>query len=227
MKKSIVFLIILALLFLVVLLALNFVKVPEYKFADNTNQSFVPCAEADYVYPPNRIAQLLQAPDENTVLVDIRSRHDYINGHLEGAKHIAMANILEKENFKFFKSLKNESKQAILYGNDVTEANIPFMVLRQMGIENISISCKSYQFFMGNDLNYLATTDKVFANNETPIVDFASFVSNENLKAKERKTKEKKEAVKTIAKPVIKKIKKVVKPQPKPKPTPVEEDEGC
>lgn len=227
MKKSIVFLIIFALLFLVVLLALNFVKVPEYKFAENTDQSFVPCAEAEYVYPPNKIAKLLQAPDENTVLVDIRSRHDYINGHLEGAKHIAMANILEKENFKFFKSLKSEGKQAILYGNDVIEANAPFMVLRQMGIENIGISCKPYQFFTDNDLNFLATTDKVFANNETPIADFASFVSSENLKAKEREEQKQKKAVKAIAKPIVKKIKKVVKPQPKPEPAPVEEDEGC
>ncbi len=227
MKKSIVFLFIFALLFLVIFLALNFVKVPEYKFAANTDQSFVPCAEAAYVYPPNKIAKFIQDPDENTVLIDIRSRHDYINGHLEGAKHIAMANILEKENFKFFKSLKNEGKQGILYGNDVTEANAPFMVLRQMGIENIGISCKPYQFFIDNDLNYLATTDQVFTNNETPIADFASFVSSENLKAKEREEQKKEEAVKAIAKPVVKKVKKIVNPQPKSESTPAEEEEGC
>jgi len=227
MKKSYVYLIILALFAIIVFLAFNFVNTPKYKFAKVHSKEMEECTDASYTFTPDEVAKVILNKDKNTILVDVRSKHDFVNGHITNAKHINKTTVLNKENYKFFSNLKKEKKKVIFYGKDVVEANIPFMILKQMGVENIGISCEGYDFFNDNDIHHIASAKSSYPNNETPVTNFANYISITKQKAID-KQKAEKEKLKKVAtqKKYIPKKKVVVKA----KPTPVieeEEEEGC
>jgi len=227
MKKSYVYLIILLLLVIIVFLAFNFVNTPEYRFAEAYSKDMEKCADASYVFPPDAIAKVIINKDNNTILIDVRSKHDFVNGHLPNAKHIDKASVLDKENYEFLSNLKNENKKVIFYGKDVVEANTVFMILKQMGIENIGISCEGYDFFNKNDLNHIASTKTLYANDETIITDFSKFIEDEKKKAIEEAKNEKEKAKKIALKSrYTPKRKVVVKTKAKPV-IEEEEEEGC
>ena len=227
MKKLYRILLIAVLLLIVLVLSLRFVQNPKYKFAKDPTNSFVNYAEDEYLISPYAIAKSITNHDSNTVLIDVRNKHEYVNGHIEGAKHMAKETILEDANFEFFKDLKANDQNAILYGEDVIEANIPFMILKQMGIENISISSKGYDFFVNNDLKKIAASEIDYTTIEIPAADFAKFVKDENIEAEERiqLAKEKKKVV--VYKAPTKKKTVITKPKAAPVEEEEEEDEGC
>ncbi len=226
MKKLYKILLIAGLLLIVLILSLRFIQSPKYKFVKDPSNSFIDYAEDEYIISPYAIAKSINNHDSNTILIDVRNKHEYVNGHIEGAKHMAKETILEEENFEFFEDLKAKGQNAILYGEDVIEANIPFMILKQMGIENISISSKGYDFFVNNDLKKIAASEIDYTTIEIPATDFAKFVKNENNKAEERiqLAKEKK---KVVYKAPTKKKTVVTKPKAAPVEEEEEEDEGC
>lgn len=226
MKKLYKILLIAVLLVIILILALRFVQTPKYKFAKDLSTSFVDYAEDEYIITPNVVAKTILEEDSKTILVDIRNKHDYTNGHILGAKHIAKETILDDENYKFFKNLKKNDQKVILYGADVVEANIPFMILKQMGIENIGISSKGYDFFANRDLNKTAISEVDYSKIEIPVADFAKYIKDTNEYALEkiRLAKEKK---KVVAKRVIPIKKKTIVTKPKPAEPVEEEDEGC
>lgn len=227
MKKLYRILLIVVLFVIVLILALRFVQTPEYKFAKELSNSFVDYAEDEYIITPNVIAKLLTEKDENTILIDIRNKHEFTKGHLLEAKHISKENILDEENYEFFKDLKKNNQKAILYGKDVVEANIPFMILQQMGIENVGISSEGYEYFTKANLKKIAISEVDYSTIEIPITDFAKFIKDEkkNAEEKNRLAKEKKKVVAKKDTPVKKKT-IVTKPKPT-EPVEEEEDEGC
>lgn len=227
MKKSYVYIIILALLAIILLLAFNFVNTPEYKFADVHAKDMEKCTDASYTFTPDQIAKAIIDKDVNTIFVDVRSMHDFINGHIPEAIHIDKSDVLGKDNYTFFSNLKGEKKQVIFYGKDVVEANIPFMILKQMGIENIGISCEGYNFFNTNDIHHIATTKSLYPNNETPVTNIANYITQTNKKALEKAKAQKKLAKKAALKRRGTPKKKItIKAKPKPA-IEEEEEDGC
>lgn len=227
MKKLYKILLVAALLLIIIVLAFRFINTPEYKFVKDNPSSPIDYTNTAYFFTPNALAKSIIEEDNKIVLVDIRSNHDYVNGHLPKAKNIAKTNILDKENYKFFSQLKKNNQTAVLYGQDVEEANIPFMILNQLGIENIRIASKGYQFFQNNDLEKLASSEIDYSTIEVPAADFAKFIADENTKAAERIKLEKEKAK---LKRLIPKAKKTVIVKPKqsaPVEEEEEEDEGC
>jgi len=223
MKKLYRILLIVVLLLIITLLAFQFIKTPEYKFVENTSNSFVDYTKVENIITPYTMAKSIIEKDDKTILVDIRNNHEFTNGHLTNARHISKETILDDENYDFFKKLKENGQKAILYGENVEEANIPFIILNQMGIENISISSEGYQFFINNDLNKLANSEIDYSTIEVPKADFAKFITEENKKAEEKIKLEK-----AIVKKIIPIAKKSVIIKPKPTaPVEEEEEEGC
>lgn len=226
MKKLYKILLIAVLLLIVLILSLRFVQSPTYKFDKDPSNSFVDYAEDEYIISPYAIAKSLLEHDSNTILIDVRNKHDYTNGHIEGAIHMPKETILEDDNFEFFEDLKANNQQAILYGEDVIEANIPFMILKQMGIENISLSSKGYDFFVNSNLKKIAASEIDYTTIEIPAADFAKFIKEENAKAEER-IKLAKEKKKIVTRAPAKKKTVVTKPKAAPVEEEEEEDEGC
>ncbi len=131
---------------------------------------------------PIKVAKQAMKNDPSVVFIDIRNQYKYLKGHLPNAKNIYKADILNKENINYFHSLEELGKQAILYGDDVVEANAPFMILKQIGIENIVLMESGYSFFENNNLKAVSEMGELEMGSETAALDFAELIKNEKIK---------------------------------------------
>ncbi len=161
------------------------------------------------------------APEEGTKLigsseytfVDVRPASEYAKGHLEGAINIPLQNLLDEESREFF---SQSSKAIVVYGKDEAEANGPFMLLRQLGYENVKLLEGGYQYQQAPDsVQYLPP--------EQPHYDFAAIMAQA---IEEDRREEEATRPKPAPQPVVKAPKEII-PQKKEKPKVVEEEEGC
>lgn len=102
------------------------------------NQGFVDQTE---------LSDLLKNPGQNTVLIDIRDTYQYGRGHIPGAENISAVELLSEDNLKRIADLDAQGIKVLLYGNTLTEANGPFMALRQIGYYNTQVLIGGYQFY--------------------------------------------------------------------------------
>ena len=198
---------------LVVVLGFIFLKTEKYTFKTPLDKELAEIKVASFQVAPQSVAKAILNKDEAIILVDVRSQFEFAKGHLPGAKNIYRVNLMNEENMDFFEGLKGNHKKAILYGNSATEANVPFMILKQMGIENVSYLAVGYDELKAGNWAEIAANPVNF-NDETAVVDFAKFISDAN---KSRGTQSK------VATPTDSKPKVIVKPVK----SAASKDQGC
>ena len=201
---------------LIILLGFIFINPPKYSFNEPMSEALKDIKSVDFKYSPELLAQNILDKDENVLLVDVRSQYEYAKSHLPEARNIPTVNLLDDDNYDFFKDTQKGSKQVVLYGNTASEASAPFMILHQMGFDNISYSEVGYNYFEGKDFNEIAQ-ETFEAIDEKPVTDFAQFIEDAKIKAEESSSK-------TIVTP--KPVKKPVEIKVQTN-TAVQEDEGC
>jgi len=199
---------------LVLVLGFIFVKTEKYTFNTPLDKELAEIQIAGFQVSPQTLAQAILKKDKSIVLVDVRNQFDFAKGHLPEAKNIYRVNLMNDENMEFFAALKENTKNAILYGSSATEANVPFMILKQMGIENISYLAVGYDDLKDGNWTEIAANPEKF-NDETAVVDFAKFISDANKTSGKPMDK--------VSKPSQSKPKVIVKPTAA---APVG-DEGC
>jgi rhodanese-related sulfurtransferase len=79
--------------------------------------------------------------DNEYTLIDIRTPKEYINYHISNSINIPFDRLLDDKNVDFF----NSSKKKIIYGTSSVGANAAWMVLTQLGYDNL--------FILDSDLN--------------------------------------------------------------------------
>jgi 3-mercaptopyruvate sulfurtransferase SseA len=166
-----------AVLFLLIILIgfLTF-KRPEYVFKKNTKDTLNEILKNDYSIALNDFKNMDKS---KYILIDTRDAFEYNKGHIKDAVNITAYQIFNKETKSMFRSIKNNDKTIILYGNDPDAANRAWQLLYQLGYENIKILCVNTQFIN----NKLIVEDKTI---EKPAVDFADVMK----KAGNQTTKE-------------------------------------
>lgn len=87
----------------------------------------------------NYFANLSDINNQDQVLVDVRSAYEFDKGHLTNAINIHTPDILTEDNLNIFKELKSSNKTAVLYGSNPHEVNMPFLLLYQLGYDNIKL----------------------------------------------------------------------------------------
>lgn len=118
---------------LIVLVALLAYKRPKLLYTLNTNHTLENLVSEDFFINLNDIN------NANYVLIDIRNQFEFEKGHLENAVNIPTAEILSEFNIDVFNELKEKNKTAILYGGNPNEVNAPFLVLYQLGYDNLKM----------------------------------------------------------------------------------------
>ncbi|MGV8945307.1 MAG: rhodanese-like domain-containing protein [Lutibacter sp.] len=170
---------------LAVLIGLLTYKKPKYIYAINTATTLEKLTSENFYVTLNE----LKSPD--FVLVDIRNQYDFEKGHLENAINIYAAEILSNDNSKIFNQLKKDKKTAILYGNNPQDLNAPFLILYQLGYDNIKLLPIEISYLQ----NKLITKEVAIENSEA---DITAFIKESVQKAN---TAEKTVAPKIIAPP--------------------------
>ena len=199
---------------IVLVLSFIFLKTEKYTFKTPLDKELSEIKIASFQVTPQSVAKAILNKDQSIVLVDVRSQFDFAKGHLPDAKNIYKVNLINDENMDFFNALKDSNKKAILYGSSASEANVPFMILKQMGIENISYLAVGYDDLNAGNWAEIAANKSNF-NDETAIVDFEKFISDANKSSGKANT--------TVAKPTVSKSKVIVKPVK----SAASKDQGC
>lgn len=199
---------------LVLVLSFVFLKTEKYSFKTPLDKELTDINRIGFQASPQSVANAILRKDKSIILVDVRSQFDFAKGHLPDAKNIYSVNLMEDANMDFFNTLKESNEKAILYANSASEANVPFMILKQMGFENISYLAVGYNDLEKGNWTEIAANPTKF-NDETAVVDFAKFISDANKSSNKVK--------KAVAKPTIAKPKVIVKPVK----TEAAKDEGC
>lgn len=114
--------------------------------------------------------------NEEVVLVDVRDQHDFEKGHLDHALNIPTPTILEEVNMTRFEAWKASGTTVVLYGSTVEEANMPFLMLFQMGYDNLKLLQAEVVYAQ----NMLKVTPAVV---ETPVADIRAFIDASLQKA--------------------------------------------
>ncbi len=124
-------------LLIVVIAILTFEK-PQHVFEKNTHATLNEIVNNNYILTLHHLDSLKPSQYE---LIDIRSNFEYSKGHIKNAINISTHQLLKNDNIEYFNELKENNKNAILYGKDPDEANSAWMVLYQLGYENVKILC--------------------------------------------------------------------------------------
>lgn len=153
---------------LAVIIGLLTYKRPKYIYANNTKDTLEKITSGNYLVALNEINN----PDY--VLIDIRNQYDFEKGHLENAINIYAAEILSDDNAKVFDELKESNKTVILYGNNPQETNAPFLILYQLGYDNIKLLAIENSYLQ----NKLITENSEIEKSEGDVTAFI----NESIK---------------------------------------------
>ena len=194
----------------VTLLFLTACNQPEtMSFKVSEQELLTELSEGSYRVSPGEITQLLAQSSEKYRLIDVRSPVAYERDHLDGSLNIPLEYLLDAQYQDMF---KEGDVVHILYGEHELQANGSWMILRQLGFENIKVLQGGYQYLAAGNMeaDYMA---------EKPRFDYAAVYQSaiEKFKQEEEASRPKvKAAPAPVAKKIIPKKKKVV-----------EEEEGC
>jgi len=186
---------------LAVLIGLLTYKRPKHIYAFNTQKTL------EKITNNNFLVSLENLNTPEYIQIDVRSPIEFEKGHLEDAINIHTPEILNETNSAFFKELKETNKTAILYGNSPEEANVPFLLLYQLGYDNIKLLTITNSY----------SQNKLISKNcdiEMPENDIRAFI-NESVK---------KSNIKVTTKKRIQPAKKIITVQKKNKKIP---EGGC
>jgi rhodanese-related sulfurtransferase len=140
----------------------------------------------------NYLISLNEINNPNIILIDVRSQFEYDKGYLKNAINISTPDILSQENQELFKEFKDNKKTVVIYGKNPQEANIPFLLLYQLGYDNLKLLAVENNYLQ----NKLITSQSEI---EKPIADIKAFIdeSTKNLKTTNTET-DKKEPIKKV-----------------------------
>lgn len=118
-------------------------------------------------------------------LIDIRTPELFAHGHPDNAINIPLRNLLNEESIELYNQLLDDHKEAIIYGSDELQAIAPWMLLQQLGYQNVKI-------LKGGLSSTNEIVETLRASTETSILDIslmqAKTGSPEPVKAKPVKT---------------------------------------
>ncbi|MBD0776320.1 rhodanese-like domain-containing protein [Maribacter sp. ANRC-HE7] len=118
---------------LVILIGILTFKKPTNVYKKTNRETLAMVNTQDYLVDYSNV------DPSNSVFIDIRDRFEYSKGHIDNALNMPTADILEAESIARFDDLTNKGKTVVFYGKNQNEANSAWMILYQLGYDNIKI----------------------------------------------------------------------------------------
>jgi rhodanese-related sulfurtransferase len=164
------------LLILVIIVVLLGLRAPSVAYRINPEQVAAIVADSGNQVSPVRLYEELTNKKSNPIVVDIRSSDDFAKGHIEKAVNIPVRELLQPRSLSFFKELKKTNAFAILYGEDQLQAGGPWLLLKQVGFDNIKVLQGGYSFYKTLPLpDSLMKVRMAELNIEMPQIDTMQF----------------------------------------------------
>ncbi|WP_372793638.1 rhodanese-like domain-containing protein [Lutibacter sp.] len=172
---------------LIILIAVLSYKRPKHLYKANSKITLEKMISNDY------FVSLDEINNPDYVLIDVRSQFEFEKGHLENALNIYAPEILSDDNTAVFEELKEKNKTAILYGKNPNDVNAPFMLLYQLGYDNLKILTVENSY---NENKLITKNTEI----EKSVADVNAFIAESIKKASINSDKE------VVVKKVVKKV---------------------
>ena len=161
---------------------------PRLKYELTPEQTVLLSVSDDGGISPEKLDNILTGSNSGVEIIDIRNRDAFAKSHIPGVKNISAIELLEDDNIKWLKDLQKNGFNVIIYGEDQIQANGPWMVFRQIGLNNVSVLCGGYQ----NWLSYKNQEDKNYSPGKAEFnyaeVAKTSLAGNDNENKSAKKT---------------------------------------
>ncbi|MDP5105190.1 MAG: rhodanese-like domain-containing protein [Polaribacter sp.] len=165
---------------LAVLIGLFTYKRPKNTYAFTTKSTLEKLSNDNYFISLN------DTSTQNNVLIDVRNAYEFEKGHLYNAININTPDLLNDENLELLKEYKNTNITVVLYGNNPQEINLPFLLLYQLGYDNIKLLPIEITYHQNKlitkkyDVETSKTNIKDFINQSIKNADSDAIIPNAN-----------------------------------------------
>lgn len=113
--------------------------------------------KTDGYFYPYQLVDFLNHTDKNIVLIDIRNKFVYGQGHIPGSENISAVGLTKPENLDRLDEYKKNGITVVLYGNDQLQANGPWMLFHQVGFNNVKVLLGGYDYYEAHKNDLAAT----------------------------------------------------------------------
>ncbi|HEY9114192.1 MAG TPA: rhodanese-like domain-containing protein [Bacteroidales bacterium] len=175
---------------LIIVVGLLTIRTSRLKYTLSPENTIVMVESDGAYFSPENLESVLNDKGSNTLLFDIRNNFVYGRGHIPGAENVSAIDLLNEENIERLENLKKEGVLVVLYANNQLEANGPWMVLRQLGFDNVKILLGGYEYYtLTNGQNPDSVESKVYLlgsprYNYAEIFESSAMGSTENIENK-------------------------------------------
>ncbi len=166
-----------AVFFFVLIIVIGFVTLskPDFEYQITTAQMLEQVLSFDDEMSPEEAEEIIYDEVSGYIFVDLRNPYEYAKGHIENAINIPSVSLLNDENTAFFERLQKDSIIAVLYDYDQTEANGPWMLLKQLGYD-VKILLGGYGYHSGETYDMFSESELPQYLVEEPKVNFAELM---------------------------------------------------
>lgn len=155
-----------AVLFFVAILLIGFITLskPDFEYGFTSTETLEQLLSLEDEMFPDEAMEIAYDETLPYKFVDIRNPYEFVKGNIEGSINIPFQNFLAAENVEFFDQMMQDSITLVIYGWDQTEANAPWMILKQLGYSNVKILLGGYGFYSGEtfDMYYESEIPQYF-----------------------------------------------------------------
>jgi len=167
-----------AALFFVVVIILGFLTLrkPTFEFKVPINQALEQVLSFEDEMTQEAATEIVTNNVGGYQFVDIRNPYEFAKGHIETAINISRKDLLASKNVAFFDQMSKDSVTVILYGYDQSEANGSWMMLKQLGYQNVKILLGGFGYYSGETYDMFSESEIPQYLVEEPKYDFAALM---------------------------------------------------
>jgi len=125
---------------------------------------------------PEEAADIVAYEDSTFVFLDIRNQYEFDRGHIENAINIPSASLLAKSSLKYFQKLEGDSISIVLYANTQLEVVGAWMLMKQLGFQNLKMLLGGYSYYANNELDFYNMPQTPEYLPDIPTLNYAEFM---------------------------------------------------
>ncbi len=142
---------------LVIIIGFLTMKKPLLTYQMNVKQSVQQLQDKNAYFYPYQLPGFISHKDKNIVLIDIRNKFVYGQGHIPGSENISAVGLEDPQNIQRLKDYQKNGVTVVLCGQDQLQANGPWMLFRMVGFDNVKILLGGYDYYKAHKGDLAAT----------------------------------------------------------------------
>jgi len=152
------------------------IRKPDIEYAFTMQETIDEIQNQDYRLLPEDVAYNVDMEEPGFVYVDLRSPYEFVIGSVGASVNIPANVILDPQSLEFFTACVGDSLTVVLIGTDEAEATGPWLLLKQIGFNNIKVMKGGWQYYANEPLDPYDMPDLPKYQVEEPKYDFVEIM---------------------------------------------------